>query len=437
MFRVWACLSLSDTYSIGCDTLEGIVSHNAVVRDVPNLNFRNEMPVLKLIWHCSLSLVVLVALSLTFVSQNAGADTAAPYSKPYHKQGRGWYPSIYWSTGRNLGSYYFPNTDGELFKELDDYDWDQEANAIVYFYRPDSQWASEELEAPSYYINDEVVFNLRAGSYTYVELPAGSYDFAVRKSLMPLLGFEAFDDKLMMAFDLNLQADMGLELDAGSITYIRHSEVSLPEIRHSLIEPEDEMATADVQLVEREMAMKELPKTRYLTHSFWHPTDAANAEELLSGDMQEYGWFTVIWPWSNNFMFGFPIFYLPSDLYRELRRDKPLTLAQELYLLADDVDEYLEAIEDKRTVRRNWLMPWKAPKVQLTLNEELELDRLERNARAGNIEPAYVEEEVEEEFEGEPWYAMFQIEKKEEVRDERVMSEQRRENVELIRQSLN
>ncbi len=388
-------------------------------------------------FYAFVAMLLWIASPVLLISGQAVADTTAPYSKPFHKQGRGWYPSIYWSTGRNLGSYYFPNTDGKLFEELEDTEWDKEANALIYFYRPNSQWASEELEAPSYYINDEVIFNLRAGSYTYVQLPAGSYDFTVRKSLMPLFGFESFDDKLMMAFDLNLQADIGMNLDAGSITYIRHSEVSLPEIRHSQIEPEDEMATADVQLVEREMAMKEMPKTRYLTHSFWHPTDADKAEQVLDGTMQEYGWFTVIWPWSNNFMFGFPIFYLPSDLYRELRRDEPLTLEQELYLLSDDVDEYLEAIADKRTVRRNWLAPWRKPKIQLTLNEELELDRLERAARAGNIKPAPVPRQKEEVDDGEPWYAYFQLDKDEPVPEQKEMSERRRENVQLIRESLN
>jgi hypothetical protein len=368
------------------------------------------------------------------------ADTKAPYSEPFHKQGRGWYASIYWSTGRNLGSYYFPNTDGALFEQVSEEIWDKEANALVYFYRPDSQWASEELEAPSYYINDEVIFNMRSGSYTYVQLPAGSYDFAVRKSLMPLIGFEAFDDKVMMAFDLNLQANFGLELDAGSITYIRHSEEVFPSIRHSLIEPEDPMATADVQLVEEEMAMKEIPLTRYLNHSFWHPTDAANAEELLSGDMQEYGWFTVIWPWSNNFMFGFPLFYLPSDMYRELRSDEPLTLEQELYLLADDEDAYLEAIEEKRQIRRNWIAPWRKPTNQLTLEEELTLDRLERAVRGDGIVPAPVIEPEDEGSSGEPWYAIFQPDddwggQADEPAD--YDSQERRESAELIKQSLN
>jgi len=277
-----------------------------------------------------------------------------------------------------------------------------------------------------------------------VVLPAGSYDFAVRKSLLPLLGFEAFDDKLMMAFDLNLQADVGLQIDAGSITYIRHSEVSLPSKRHSLIDAEEEMATADVQLVERDVAMEEMVKTRYLTHSFWHPTDAMNAEEFLRGDMQEYGWFSVIWPWSNNFMFGFPIFYLPSDIYRELRGDDVMTLEQELYLLADDKEAYLAAIEDKKIIRRNWLAPWRKPRNPLSLEEELVLDRLERNALADNIKPApvVVKEVGDEEGDGLPWYSYFIEEEVDEgalaaTERETAMRDNRRSNMERIKQTLN
>jgi len=330
-----------------------------------------------------------------------------------------------------------------LFEEIEDTSWDHATHGVIYFYRPDSQWASEELTAPSYYINDEIIFNMRAGSYTYVVLPAGSYDFAVRKSFLPLFGFEAFDDKVMMAFDLNLQADVGLQIDAGSVTYIRHSEVTLPSKRHPLIEPDDEMATADVQIVERDVAMEEMPKTRYLTKSFWHPTDAAEAEEFLKGDMQEYGWFSVIWPWSNNFMFGFPIFYLPSDIYRQLKGQEGITLEQELYLLADDKEAYLAAIADKKVIRRNWLAPWRKPRNPLSLEEELTLDRLERNALAGNIVPApIVVETVVKEDDGLPWYNYFL---EEDVDTEAValasradaMSEVRRSSMARIRQSLN
>ncbi|MDX1451800.1 MAG: DUF2846 domain-containing protein [Oleiphilaceae bacterium] len=319
------------------------------------------------------------------------ADTTAPYSKPFHKQGRGWYPSIYWSTGRNLGSFYFPNTNGKPFEELKEHEWDKDQNGLIYFYRPQSQWADEELEAPSYYINDQNVFNLRSGSWTVVELPAGNYDITARKGLLPLLGFEAFDDKLMIAFDLNLLGDIGLIIDPGSIHYFRHSEVSLPKRLHPDLDPEDEMATADLQMVDRELALEEMQHTRYLEHSFWTPNDSKQIQALLEGEMQDYGWFSIIWPWSNNFLFGFPLFYLPSDMYRELRDEPELTLEQKLYRLADDPEEYLAAIEELRKPKRDWLAPWRKPETGLTLNDELTLDRLERAARAGNIKPAVPE----------------------------------------------
>jgi hypothetical protein len=382
---------------------------------------------------------LLLLVSIAAASVYVKADTTAPYSKPFHKQGRGWYPSIYWSTSRNLGSYYLPNTDGELFRELSDQERKAEEYALVYFYRPDSQWASEELEAPTYYINDTIVFNLRAGSYTYVLLPGGTYDFTVRKGMLPLLGFEAFDDKLMMAFDLNLQADFGLNLRPGDVYYVRHSEVSLPTKLHPLLDPEDEMAKADVQLVERDVAMEEMHLTRYLTQSFWHPTDAAQAEELLSGDMQDYGWFSVIWPWSNNFLWGFPIFYLPSDIYRELRGTTGMTIEQKLYLLADDTDAYLKAIEDMRQVRRNWWAPWRPPKKQLTLNEELVLDKLERAARAGKIAPAPLEKDERPPFVFDMDDILGYFEEEEVPAEDRIslMTPERRNNVNLIRQTLN
>ena len=351
---------------------------------------------------------------------------------------------MYWSTGRNLGSFYFPNTNGKVFKELGDYEWDKEQSGLLYVYRPNSQWATEELEAPSYYVNDELIFNLRAGSYTVIELPAGSYDFAARKSFLPLIGFEAFDDKLMIAFDLNLLIDVGLEIDPGSITYVRHSEVSLPERLHPDIAPDNEMASADVQLVDRELALKEMSKTRYLTHSFWHSNDSPNTEALLSGEMQDYGWFTVIWPWSNNFLFGFPLFYLPSDMYHELvGKDRQLTLEQELYLLADDREEYLAAIESYRRPKRNWLAPWRRPKSHLTLNDELLLERLEGAALAGNIAPALVEGlkvKQETEDDGTPWYWPFRTqggEPEQFLVTRRSKSEARISEIERIKGTLN
>lgn len=376
------------------------------------------------------------------VSFQSVADTTAPYSKPFHKQGRGWYPSIYWSTGRNFGSYYLPNETGRPFEELKDTEWNPEENGLIYFYRPYSQWADEEVEAPSYYLNDELVFNLRSGSWTVVELPAGSYDFAVRKSFLPMLGFESFDDKLMMAFDMNLQADIGLEIDPGKIFYIRHSEESLPKQLHPDLAPDDEMASADVQLVSRDLAMEEMPHTRFLDHTFWTSNDSDQAEELLNGEMQDYGWFSVIWPWSNNFLWGFPIWYLPSDMYRELKGEDNLTLEQELYFYHEDVDAYLAEIERIREPQMNWLAPWREPRRELSLNDELTLERLEAAARAGNIKPAPYDPDFAEgdDFDEFFWFNPFGKELpvvQSLPKPERVALTEREEERERILQQLN
>ncbi len=383
-----------------------------------------------------------LAVLMMWVPWSVLADTTAPYSKPFHKQGRGWYPSIYWSTGRNFGSYYFPNETGKPFEELTSTEWNSEENGLIYFYRPSSQWAEEELEAPSYYINDELVFNLRSGSWTVVELPEGSYDFAVRKSFLPLIGFESFDDKLMMAFDMNLQADVGLEIDPGKIMYVRHSEVALPKTLHPELAPDDEMASADVQLVSYELAKEEMPHTRYLEPSFWTSSDAAEAEELLNGTLQDYGWFSVIWPWSDNFLWGFPIWYVPSDMYRELKGEDDITLEQELYFYHEDVDQYLAKIEELREAHVNWLAPWREPRRELSLNDELLLERLETAARAGNIAPAPYSANYAEGVDAEEFFWFWTFDKelpgvKNLPRPQQIASDEREAERQRILQQLN
>lgn len=386
----------------------------------------------------------LLSLCVAFVSMQVAAveKNHATFSEPFHQHDRGRLQTLIWSTGRNLGSFFVPNEDGRVFKELGDYEWSKETHGVVYIYRPHSQWAAEELEAPSYYVNSQLVFNLRAGSYTYLLLPAGSYDITARKSLMPLLGFEAMDDKFIIGFDLRLLANFGLQVDAGSVTFVRHSEVSLPSRIHPDIPPEDEMRTAHVQMVEREVAMEEIHRTRYLESNFWFASDTEEIEELLDGTMQEYGWWSVIFPWSNNFLFGFPIFYVPSDMYRELRPDKEWTIDQKLYQYKDDVDEYLAQIEYMKSPKRNWLAPWRAPRTNLSLNDELLLERLEREARAGNIRPVDMGEDEEVAESDEKWYDFLRFFIDQEPVEQfaetpKYISDERQANLDRIKQTLN
>jgi hypothetical protein len=60
--------------------------------------------------------------------------------------------TIYQSIGHNFGSFVSaPN--GQDFQPVG-YRWDYEHTALVYVYRPASTWANDELEAPSFYLND-------------------------------------------------------------------------------------------------------------------------------------------------------------------------------------------------------------------------------------------------------------------------------------------
>ncbi|MGK0249982.1 MAG: hypothetical protein ACI910_002746, partial [Oleispira sp.] len=76
--------------------------------------------------------------------------------------------TLYQSIGHNYGSFVsVPN--GQDFQPVG-YRWDYEHTALVYVYRPASNWANDELEAPSFYLNDEHLFNIRGNGYTWYEL---------------------------------------------------------------------------------------------------------------------------------------------------------------------------------------------------------------------------------------------------------------------------
>jgi len=67
--------------------------------------------------------------------------------------------TIYQSIGDSFGTYVSA-PDGQDFQPVG-YRWDYEHTALLYFYRPQSQWSDDELESPSVYINDERRFNIK------------------------------------------------------------------------------------------------------------------------------------------------------------------------------------------------------------------------------------------------------------------------------------
>lgn len=92
----------------------------------------------------------------------------------------------------SIGSYLFP-TEGSLFQPIPVTD---ARNAIVYIYRPHSAWNKEEVISPSVFLNGRRLHGIRDGAYYWMELPAGQYDFAIRRPIGPVYLTHIFKTKL-------------------------------------------------------------------------------------------------------------------------------------------------------------------------------------------------------------------------------------------------
>ncbi|WP_404361765.1 DUF2846 domain-containing protein [Marinobacter sp.] len=175
--------------------------------------------------------------------------------------------TIYQSIGKSTGGFLHP-VSGPDFVHIANDEWDQD-NALIYFYRPHSQWAAEEIESPSVYIDDRHYFNFRNDSFTWMEVASGERQIAMRR---PLLGLEGMDN-----FSLSLIADAPLKVEPGEIYYLRYSEVSTPEAPHPELDPEHPLASGDLQLVTGDVAMApgEIVTTRFLNSDLLAPNHAA------------------------------------------------------------------------------------------------------------------------------------------------------------------
>ncbi|MDX1599328.1 MAG: DUF2846 domain-containing protein [Marinobacter sp.] len=177
--------------------------------------------------------------------------------------------TVYQSIGKSVGSFLHP-VSGHDFVHIGNDQWNQD-NALIYFYRTHSQWAADEIEAPSVYIDDTHYFNIRNDSFTWLEVSPGERHIAMRR---PLLGLEGLN-----SFSLSLIADATLNVESGRIYYLRYNELSEPEQRHPDLNPEHPLAQGDLQLVPRGYAMRatELVSTRFLNSDLLAPNHAATS----------------------------------------------------------------------------------------------------------------------------------------------------------------
>lgn len=162
--------------------------------------------------------------------------------------------TIHQSIGDSFGSYV-SEPDGQPFKAVG-YRWDYENTALIYVYRPATQWSMDELETPSFNVNDERLFNIKGGGYTWYEMEPGEYDVIIRRGL---LGLEGIGD-----FVIKRVAQLRLDVKPGKVYYLRYSEIDPPTVEPDL---EDiPLGDGPLQLVAPSIALAELPVTKMIHH---------------------------------------------------------------------------------------------------------------------------------------------------------------------------
>jgi hypothetical protein len=163
--------------------------------------------------------------------------------------------TVYQSIGHNFGSFIFaPN--GQDFQPVG-YRWDYEHTALIYVYRPASTWADDELEAPSFYLNNDHLFNIRGDGYTWYELKPGNHEIKIRRPLMGMEGIEVTD---VIDFTLKMVTELDLNAKAGQVYYLRYSEVDKDAANFSDMTFHDN----PLQVVTPDVALAEIQQTSML-----------------------------------------------------------------------------------------------------------------------------------------------------------------------------
>lgn len=160
------------------------------------------------------------------------------------------------------GGAFLVGVTGEEFVHISNDQWDSSRNAMVYFYRPDSRWASEEIDAPSLFIDDNRYVSMRANGFSWLEMAPGTRRITMRRPIGLLLGFEGIS--WPVEFSLSTIVDAEFEVEAGKVYYFRYSEIVAPSAPNPSLQDGDPLSKGDMQLVSRDVAIKEIVKTRFI-----------------------------------------------------------------------------------------------------------------------------------------------------------------------------
>ena len=108
-----------------------------------------------------------------------------------------------------------------------------EDNALVYLYRPQSDWGDQELEAPGVFLNNELIGVLPSGGYLALEFDVDNYRLEMRR---PLFGsyWTLFADGPL---EFTRIASFTLEAETGAVYYLRYDELNPPPAKDT--QPEE------------------------------------------------------------------------------------------------------------------------------------------------------------------------------------------------------
>ncbi|GAA3912269.1 DUF2846 domain-containing protein [Litoribacillus peritrichatus] len=195
---------------------------------------------------------------------------------------------IYQSLGKSIpGSWLHPVNGPEYALPSD---VDMENNALLVIYRPDSKWASEEIESPSFYIDDEREFGIKNNAHYWFEVEPGKRHLVIRR---PLLGLEG-----VTFFSLRIISDFTVDLKAGQTYFLRYSELTAPPMDKAISE-EEPMGDGALFLIPEALAKRDLLTTmfddqsgRFLTYKmeYHEPEQYAALEEQKSQGEGKWWW---------------------------------------------------------------------------------------------------------------------------------------------------
>ncbi len=130
---------------------------------------------------------------------------------------------------------------GPLFEPMDTLD---PRNAMIYLYRPSTSWEDQELQAPSFFIDGSKLFGLKSGSYTWLEVHAGTFNFHAKRPLSILFIKKIFD--------------LELKVEGGRNYYLRYSEDAPFDYKAEGLNPDNFMHAGFLQEVPESVALAEI-----------------------------------------------------------------------------------------------------------------------------------------------------------------------------------